>query len=53
MITMINDSTRRSAVALAMLIMFFLMFSGCAGKNGAGVFAVKKFSQNNPNEKTD
>ncbi|RJF53831.1 hypothetical protein D4100_20725 [Serratia inhibens] len=53
MITIVNDSTRRTAVTFAVLIMAGLMLSGCAGKNGAGVVAVKKVSQNNPNEKTD
>ncbi|WP_265556057.1 hypothetical protein [Serratia grimesii] len=53
MITIINDSMRRSAVTTSVLIMSFLLLSGCAGKNSIGTVAVKNVSQNNPKEKTD
>ncbi|WP_413504964.1 hypothetical protein [Serratia grimesii] len=53
MITIINDSMRRSVVATSVLIMSFLLLSGCAGKKSVGTVAVKNVSQNNPKEKTD
>ena len=53
MITIINDSTRRSAVATALMIMSCLLLSGCVGKNGTGTVAMKKVSQSNPKENTD
>ncbi|TFZ48450.1 hypothetical protein E5C26_23485 [Serratia proteamaculans] len=53
MITIINDSTRRSTAVMVALIMTSLLLSGCAGKNSTGAVAVKKVSQNNPKENTD
>lgn len=53
MITIIDGSTRRSAVVMAALIMTSLLLSGCVGKNSTGAVAVKKVSQNNLKENTD
>jgi hypothetical protein len=53
MITRVNESTRRSAVAMTALIMACLLLSGWIGKNSTGNVAVKKVSQNNPKEKSE
>ncbi|MDW5501817.1 hypothetical protein R6Y99_18670 [Pseudomonas lundensis] len=53
MITIIDDSTRRSAVVMNALIMTSLRLSGCARRNSTGNVAMKKVSQNNPKENTE